>query len=252
MRPAVVRTARAWPPPRGRPPRTRSVSATSLRAAVTARMSSLPSRSRTPIRSSSLSWKLCRIGSTRPARRPRGSSSASSARRSARSRGWFRTRLSSSSSIMPGLLMRISDRNWLSHRVDVQLQARRVEAEQLPQHRLGAQRRGHLLQVVEGQVRVGRVGDRPQQLRGDAGQEVPAPAAWTGTALLLGQPGQVLAGGRHVAERVAAEDRGRPSPRPGRGRGSGRSPARPGRRSVGERLVQQVVEDGAVEPVLSW
>src|ERR1700730_1688794 len=57
------------------------VSATSLRAAVVAWMSSLPRMSRTPIRNSSLSWKLCRIRSGSSALRHR---SASSSRKSAR------------------------------------------------------------------------------------------------------------------------------------------------------------------------
>ncbi len=66
--------------------------------------------------------------------------------------------------------------------IDVELQARRVEAEQLPEHRLGPQRAGHLFQVEQRHVRVGSLGHGAQQARRDAGEKVPAAPRATGTA----------------------------------------------------------------------
>ena len=130
--------------------------------------------------------------------------------------------------------------------LDVELEARRVGAEQLPEHGLGPQRRGHPLQVRQRPVGVGGVGDRPQQLRRDARQEVPAPAGRQERHRLAGQLREVLVRLGHVAERVAAED----GPDGGLVRvgvedqvGLRLGPAA----GVGERLVEQVVEDGPVE-----
>src|SRR5262249_60700340 len=43
-------------------------------------------------------------------------------------------------------------------KIDIQFQCRFVEAEQLPEDRLGAQRRRHLFQVDQGHVGIGSVG----------------------------------------------------------------------------------------------
>ena len=135
---------------------------------------SLPRMSRTPMRSSSLSWKLCRIGSGSSALRHRSASSCAQLVGGAR------------------LVQHQAVEQLVDHagvvdedfreelapgaQIDVELQARRVEAEQLPQHRLAAERGRHLFEVDQGHVGVGRLGDGAEQLRGDAGEEVPAAA----------------------------------------------------------------------------
>src|SRR5262249_3733510 len=46
-------------------------------------------------------------------------------------------------------------------KIDVQLQARWIEAEQLPQYRLGPQGRRHFFQIGQGHVRIGSLRERP-------------------------------------------------------------------------------------------
>ena len=167
-------------------------------------------------------------GSTRPRRgspAPR-SNSASSARRSARSRGRFRISESVEQFVdHPRVVDEHPRQERAAADVHVQLQDRQVEAEQLPQHRLRAERRGHLLEVVEGLVRVGVSPPPPGAVAG---------RCWPGSAgtggrqerhRLLGELGQVrerrrARRGTRTCPRTAV-----PSPRPGPGRGSGRSPA---------------------------
>ena len=65
--------------------------------------------------------------------------------------------------------------------LDVELQARRVEAEQLPQDRLAAERRGDLFEIDEGHVGVGRLGDGAQKLRARCWPGTAGSGATTGT-----------------------------------------------------------------------
>ncbi len=92
--------------------------------------------------------------------------------------------------------------------LDVEPQARRIEVEQLPEDRLGAQRRRDLLEVRQRHVGVGRPADRLEQPRRDRGQEVAAARLREEREILAGQGHQVLVGRRAVAERVAAEHLG--------------------------------------------
>ena len=59
--------------------------------------------------------------------------------------------------------------------LDIEPQAGRIEVEKLPENRLGAQRAGHLLEVGQRHVRVGRAAHRLQQPRGDRRQKMTAP-----------------------------------------------------------------------------
>ncbi len=78
------------------------------------------------------------------------------------------TRLSIRPSIMPGLLVRMPrEVGAVGAELDVQPQRRRVEAEQLPEHALAAQRIAHLVEVHQRRIGIGRGGDGLQQLRGD-------------------------------------------------------------------------------------
>ena len=123
-------------------------------------------------------------------------------------RGWFSTRLSSSSSIMPGLLMRISDRNWLqAHRSTYSFRLGGLKLNSSHRTALAAERGGHLFQVDQGHVGVGRLGQGAQQARGDAGQEVPAAARRQERHRLLGQLRQVLIRPCTSRKRIAAQDR---------------------------------------------
>ena len=61
-----------------------------------------------------------------------------------------------------------------SAQIDVELQARGIETEELPQHCLGAERGRYFFEIEQGHVRVGRFGQSPQQARRNTGQEMPA------------------------------------------------------------------------------
>ena len=70
---------------------------------------------------------------------------------------------STSSSIMPGLVIRISDKYGLAARkLDVQVQRWRMRPQQIPQHSLAAERIADPSEVVERAVRVGRGADRAE------------------------------------------------------------------------------------------
>ena len=147
---------------------------------------------------------------------------------------------------MPGLLIRMPDRNWLdAHSSTYSCQRRRIEAEQLPQHALAAQRIADLAQVHQRHVGVGRGGDGLQQPRRDRGQEVPAAARREKADLLVRQRHQVLIGLRNVAKRIAAQHLGDPLAR--RIGIEHQVDLRLGLVVVAEGVVQQVVENLAVQ-----
>ena len=157
------------------------------------------------------------------------------------------TRLSIRPSIMPGLLVRMLGQvRAVGAELDVQPQAGRVEAEQLPEHALAAERIAHLVQVDQRRVGVGRGGDGRQQSRGDGRQEVPAAPRREEADLLLGQRHQVAIGLLHVAEADTCPAPRRSALRAGRDRAPGR-PRPAVCRVVAEGVVQQVVEDLAVQ-----
>ena len=89
--------------------------------------------------------------------------------------------------------------------LDVEPQARRVEIEELPEDRLGAERRRDLLQVGERHVRVGRAADGLQQPRRDRGQEVPAAGLRQEGEVLAGQGQEILMRRGAVAEGVSTQ-----------------------------------------------
>ncbi len=97
------------------------------------------------------------------------------------------SRLSINSSIMPGLLVRMPARyGQAAHSRTYRFERRVVEAEQLPQRRLAAERIAHAAEVHQRRIGLGRLGDRRQQPRRDRRQKVPA-AARRKEANLLGR-----------------------------------------------------------------
>ena len=162
------------------------------------------------------------------------------------------SRLSISSSIMPGLLVRMPDRyGHAAQSVDVQIERRRVDAEQLPQRRLAAERIAHAAEVDERRVRLGRGGDGGEQPRGDRRQEVPAAARREEANLLGRQRHQVLIRGR--ARRRTDSGRALAAIRSGGGSGScTRSTSGSVVGVAGEGVVQQVVENLAVHASVRW
>src|SRR5262249_12580530 len=92
-------------------------------------------------------------------------------------------------------------------KLDVELQAGRIEAEQLPQDALAAERRRHFLQVYESHVGIRRFGERLQKLRSDVREKMPAGTRGQERDVLLGQEHKVLKSALHIAEGIAPEHR---------------------------------------------
>ena len=65
----------------------------------------------------------------------------------------------------------------------------------------------YLFQVDQGHVRIGRFGERLEQMGSDAGQEVTTPPRRQKGHRFLGQLGEVIVSGLHIAE-----TRSRPGP----------------------------------------
>ena len=201
--------------------------------------SSLPRMSRTPIRRCCAFLKSCSTLSVSAA--PRHSSS-SVACNSPRVGSLSSCSESTSSSSMPGFVVSISDRYGLAaHSSHVQRQRRRIEAKQVPQHSLAAERVAHQRQVVERAVGVRRGADLAQQPRQDRGQQMPAAARGEKRHLL---------GGQRVAAWPApplalAKPKGASAARTSSAGGAGSSSSstsRGGRRLALERRVEQLAE----------
>jgi len=127
------------------------------------------------------------------------------------------------------------------------MQAGRIDAEEFPEHGLGTQRRRDSFEVREGFVRVGRRRDGSQQGGGNAGEELPGTPGGEKGHRLLREQHQVLISPVEIAEGIAAEhllDR-----RLVRLGGKNEIGFRLGLGSagVGERLVQKVIEDRAID-----
>ena len=105
-----------------------------------------------------------------------------------------------------------------AHSRTYKFERRPIEAEQLPQRRLAAERIAHAAEVHERRIGLGRLGDRGQQPRRDRRQEVAAAARREEANLLGRQRHQVLVRGRNVVERIAAEHFAESAPAAGRDR----------------------------------
>ncbi len=92
-------------------------------------------------------------------------------------------------------------------KLDVELETGRIEAKQLPEDRLAAERGGHFFEVDQGHVGIGSLGDGFEQLRRDARQEMPAAPRRQKRHRFGRELRQALVRSHHVAERVLAENR---------------------------------------------
>ena len=128
---------------------------------------------------------------------------------------------------------------------DIQPQRGRVEAEQFPQHPFAAQRVTHLAQVDQRGIGIRRLGDGLEQVGGDGGQEMAAAPRGEERHAFGRQRHQVVVGARHIAKTIPLQAL---LDRLGAGRrvqdqvGFGG-----GRRILAKGVVQQVVEDPAIE-----
>ena len=126
-----------------------------------------------------------------------------------------------------------------------QVERRRMEAEQLPEHTLAAQRIGHRRERGERGVGVGRVADRGQEPRGDRGEEVPAAAGREEPHPLLPERGERAVRGVGIPEAVPREHGPH---RVGVGLGVEHEiDLRLGGRIVRDGVVEEMIEDAAIE-----
>ncbi len=156
------------------------------------RTSSLPRISRTPTRRCCAFLKLCRIGSTSSAPRQRSASSRSSDVETGQLVQHQRVHQLVDHARIAG-----QDSGQIGTgraQLHVQSQRRRVEAEQLPQHALAAQRVADFAEVDQRRIGIGRGGDRLEQVGRDGGQEVAAAPRGEKRDLLRGQCHQVVIG----------------------------------------------------------
>ena len=131
-------------------------------------------------------------------------------------------------------------------KVHIELEARGVGAEQFPEHGLGTERSRDAFEIREGFVRVRSLGNGSKQSRRDRREEVPAPAIRKKRHGLAGQLNQVLVRLPDIAEAISREY--------ALHRGFVRFGVEDQIRfglgctvCIGERLVQQVVQHGAVD-----
>ncbi len=92
--------------------------------------------------------------------------------------------------------------------LDVHVQRRGIEAEQFPQHAFAAERFADLAKIDQRLIGIGRVGDRLQQARGDAGEKVPAAPRGKKSDVLFGQRHQIRIGAGNIVEAIVAQHPG--------------------------------------------
>ncbi len=153
-----------------------------------------------PIRTHSLLRKLQRIGARSSAPLH---SSASSALIAAPGNGRSTTSESTRSSIIPGLLIRISDKNWLvAHSSTYSRKLGGLKLKSSQRTALAPERRRNLLEIGQRHVRVGRAPHRFQQSRRDRRQEMPAARLRQEREVFARKRHQVLIRRRVISERI--------------------------------------------------